>query len=108
MTTFYYCSVNHQSGLQSNTFLKLSYIFKNDELVLALLKIEIFFLSYQNLDKQINSNVDKEFLLKNSSPKNPLKKILPKNFQKNQKQFKNNSPKISKQFLKKFWGSENI
>ena len=27
MTTFYYCSVNHQSGLQSNTFLKLSYIF---------------------------------------------------------------------------------
>ena len=27
MTIFYYCSVNHQSGLQSNTFLKLSYIF---------------------------------------------------------------------------------
>jgi hypothetical protein len=29
MTTFYYCSVNHQSGLQSNTFSKLSYIFFN-------------------------------------------------------------------------------
>ena len=27
MTTFYYCSINHQSGLQSNTFSKLSYIF---------------------------------------------------------------------------------
>ena len=27
MTSFYYCSVNHQSGLQSNTFSKLSYIF---------------------------------------------------------------------------------
>ena len=27
MTTFYYCSVNHQSGLQRNTFSKLSYIF---------------------------------------------------------------------------------
>ena len=27
MTTFYYCYVNHQSGLQSNTFSKLSYIF---------------------------------------------------------------------------------
>ena len=27
MTTFYYCSVNHQSGLQSNTFSKSSYIF---------------------------------------------------------------------------------
>ena len=26
-TTFYYCSVNHQSGLQSNPFSKLSYIF---------------------------------------------------------------------------------
>jgi hypothetical protein len=29
MTTFYYCSVNHQSGLQRNTFSKLSYIFFN-------------------------------------------------------------------------------
>ena len=29
MTTFYYYSVNHQSGLQSNTFSKLSYIFFN-------------------------------------------------------------------------------
>ena len=27
MTTFYYYSVNHQSGLQRNTFSKLSYIF---------------------------------------------------------------------------------
>ena len=27
MTSFYYCSVNHQSGLQSNTFSKLSHIF---------------------------------------------------------------------------------
>ena len=27
MTSFYYCSVNHQSGLQNNTFSKLSYIF---------------------------------------------------------------------------------
>ena len=27
MTSFYYCSVNHQSGLQSNPFSKLSYIF---------------------------------------------------------------------------------
>ena len=27
MTTFYYCSINHHSGLQSNTFSKLSYIF---------------------------------------------------------------------------------
>ena len=27
MTSFYYCSVNHKSGLQSSTFLKLSYIF---------------------------------------------------------------------------------
>ena len=27
MTTFYYCSVNHQSGLQRNTFSKVSYIF---------------------------------------------------------------------------------
>ena len=27
MTTFYYYSVNHQSGLQKNTFSKLSYIF---------------------------------------------------------------------------------
>ena len=27
MTTFYYCSVNHHSGLESNTFSKLSYIF---------------------------------------------------------------------------------
>ena len=27
MTTFYYYSVNHQSGLQRNTFPKLSYIF---------------------------------------------------------------------------------
>ena len=27
MTTFYYCSVNHQSGLQSKTFSTLSYIF---------------------------------------------------------------------------------
>ena len=27
MTSFYYCSVNHQSGLQRNTFSKLSYIF---------------------------------------------------------------------------------
>jgi hypothetical protein len=26
MTTFYYYSVNHQSGLQRNTFSKLSYI----------------------------------------------------------------------------------
>ena len=29
MTTFYYCSVNHQSGLQRNTFSKLSYTFFN-------------------------------------------------------------------------------
>ena len=29
MTTFYYYSVNHQSGLQRNTFSKLSYIFFN-------------------------------------------------------------------------------
>ena len=27
MTTFYYCSINYQSGLQSKTFSKLSYIF---------------------------------------------------------------------------------
>ena len=27
MTTFYYCSVNHQSGLQRNKFSKLEYIF---------------------------------------------------------------------------------
>ena len=27
MTTYYYCSVNRHSGLQSNTFSKLSYIF---------------------------------------------------------------------------------
>ena len=27
MTTFYFYSVNHQSGLQRNTFSKLSYIF---------------------------------------------------------------------------------
>ena len=27
MTTFYYCSVNHHSCLQRNTFSKLSYIF---------------------------------------------------------------------------------
>jgi hypothetical protein len=27
MTTFYYCSVNHQSSLKRNTFSKLSYIF---------------------------------------------------------------------------------
>ena len=27
MTSFYYCSVNHQSGLHSNTFSKLSYGF---------------------------------------------------------------------------------
>ena len=27
MTTFYYYSVNHQSGLQRKTFSKLSYIF---------------------------------------------------------------------------------
>ena len=27
MTTFYYCSVTHQSGLRRNTFSKLSYIF---------------------------------------------------------------------------------
>ena len=29
MTTFYYCSVNHQSGLQSNIFSKKSYRFFN-------------------------------------------------------------------------------
>ena len=29
MTTFYYYSVNHQSGLQRNTFSKSSYIFFN-------------------------------------------------------------------------------
>ena len=29
VTTFHYCSVNHQSGLQRNTFSKLSYIFFN-------------------------------------------------------------------------------
>ena len=29
MTTFYYCSVNHHSGLQRYTFSKLSYIFFN-------------------------------------------------------------------------------
>ena len=29
MTTFYYYSVNPQSGLQRNTFSKLSYIFFN-------------------------------------------------------------------------------
>ena len=29
MTTFYYYSVNHQSGLHRNTFSKLSYIFFN-------------------------------------------------------------------------------
>ena len=27
MTSLYYCFVNHQPGLQSNTFSKLSYIF---------------------------------------------------------------------------------
>jgi hypothetical protein len=27
MTSFYYYSVNHQSGLQSNTFSKLSHVF---------------------------------------------------------------------------------
>ena len=34
MTTFfvfYHCSVNHQSGLQSNAFSKLSYIFKTSK-----------------------------------------------------------------------------
>ena len=51
----------------------------------------------QNLDKQVNSNVNKEFLPKNSSQKippkkNPPKKILPKNsFQKNS--YKENPPK---------------
>ena len=51
-------------------------------LALELLWIEIYFLPCdlrQNLDKQINSNVNKEFLPKNSSQKIPPKKFLPKN-----------------------------
>ena len=86
----------------------------------------------QNLDKQVNSNVNKEFLPKKSSPKssqkilsekssqkNPHKKTLPKNSSKKIPP-KNSSkkslrkipwklqknsikiPKIYKQFLKKF------
>jgi len=50
----------------------------------------------QNLNKQVNSNVNKEFLPKNSSQKNPPKKILPKN------PLKKSSKKISpKKFLQK-------
>ena len=86
-------------------------------LALALLRIENFLLALrqnldknQNLDKQINSNVNKEFLPKNSSQKiSP--KILPKNFsqkippEKNQKKIERTPQKfqnISKQFLKNF------
>ena len=62
----------------------------------------------QNLDKQVNSNVNKEFLPKNSYQRIPPKKILPKNPPKKflprkflQKILWKNSLKISKQFKKK-------
>ena len=41
MTTFYYCSVNHQSGLQSNTFSKLSYIFLMNQNVPQILSLHL-------------------------------------------------------------------
>ena len=41
MTTFYYCSVNHQSGLQRNTFSKLSYIFLIHQNVLQIMSFHL-------------------------------------------------------------------
>ena len=44
MTTFYYYTVNHQSGLQRNTFSKLSYIFFNTSKCAAnyVISIEVY------------------------------------------------------------------
>ena len=58
----------------------------------------------QDLDKQVNSNVNKEFLPKNSSQKSPLQKILPKLSLKkfhqkhSAKKYLQKVPKISKKF----------
>ena len=41
MTTFYYNSVNHQSGLQKNTFSKLSYFFN---------RLRRFFLYFRSIN----------------------------------------------------------
>ena len=41
MTTFYYCSVNHQSGLQRNTFSKSSYIFLIHQNVLHIISFHL-------------------------------------------------------------------
>ena len=73
----------------------------HDEIFLPSLALRQNLDKNQNLDKQINSNVKKEFL-----PKNPPKKILPKNFSQKflQKDSfkKKSSGKIPKKFLR-FW-----
>ena len=58
----------------------------------------------QNLDKQVNSNVNKEFLPKKSSQQSS-QKILPPNLPK---QFLKKIQKNSKKFSKNFWDFENI
>ena len=75
---------------------------KCDELALVLLKIEILLPSSalrQNLDKEINSNVNKEFLPKNSSMKIPNK--FPKKSKENPKIWKKIQT-ISQKILR-FW-----